>query len=243
MNKRSFLVAAAAALTFTGSLCAERAPDVRKLLTEMEARYAGITTYRARLLRQTRDGSALAPEETVEMTFQKPQTMRLMWVDGPRSGQDVVVTDGRLRGHRGGLLGFLLFSLPSDDPRILKETGRQLADVGIAATIEWIRQGLTESVDGRPAMKASSGYETWNEKRCIRLEMTSTPAAPDSCCARYAVYVDPTSVLPVALFAYDGADQLYERIEYRELAVDVDLPPEAFVIARPAISQAAGQRK
>jgi len=243
MNRRPFLIAAAAALAFAGSLRAERAPDVRKLVPEMEARYAGITTYRARILRQVRDGGELAPEETVDMTFQKPQTMRLTWVDGPQRGQDVVAAEGRLRGHRGGMLGFLLFSLAPDDPRILKETGRRLADVGIGATIEWIRQSLTDGADSRPTMKASSEYETWNGTRCTRLELTAAPAVPDSCCSRYVVYIDPASVLPVAFFAYDSADQLHERFEYRDLTTNVELPPDAFVIAKPAISHAAGQRR
>ncbi len=210
-------------------VAAERSPAIAKLIANMDAQYAKVTSYAATLIRQERSGDALAPAESIEFSFEKPQKMHLLWNDGPRRGQEISLANGKIRGHRGGLLSFFDFSIDLSDPRVLKESRRPLTDIGIGAIIDLLRKNISLGLE-RKEVAVKIGNEVWNEKHCIRIDAVFEKGQPDYDCMKFTAYVDPDLKLPIALLIYDQPDVLSEQYDFKDLKLNVQIPRGRFIL-------------
>ncbi|MEW6365582.1 MAG: DUF1571 domain-containing protein [Acidobacteriota bacterium] len=221
------------ALVLAASLAhaAERPPQPAKVLAEMATAYDAVDSYTATLIKQERLDSEMAPEETIELVFQKPFKVYMKWIGERFKGQEIVYVagqyKGRLRGRRGGLLSFLPFSLQPDDPRALQGNHHPVTDVGIGRMIEIVGENCKRGLE-RNEVTMQTVLEYWEKMPCIQLQLEFREARPAYSCARAVVTVDRANKLPVGIEIYDQPDRLYERCEYRNLQLNVPVSSDRF---------------
>lgn len=212
-------------------LAPSRPPDALKTVEEMTSRYEKLSSYTALLVKQERDGDTLAPEEEIEIVFQKPMRIHMRWVGEQHRGQEIVFLGdegkGKIRGHRGGLLSFFSFAMDPTDPHALAGNHHPITDAGIGKLIETIRKSFVDAAE-RQEVAFTSTFEDWNGQQCIRIQADFLVTPAPNPIVRTVLFIDRNLMLPVACEIYDQPDVLYERYEYRNLELDVSIPPSRF---------------
>ncbi len=193
----------------------------------MESAEAKLHSYRVTMVRQERVGEGMGPEGVVAMAFQQPARLSLRWTGEVHSGQVIISQNGRIHGHRGGLLSFFDFSLDAADSRVEKDAHHAIADAPISHIIQVLKENITRAqAEKKVTLRVSN--DKWREARCIRIDASFAESDPPYFAARALVYVDPTSKLPLAFQVYDSPDKMLEQIEYQGVEVNPKFGPNEF---------------
>ncbi len=215
-----------------------------QLIADAQASFARIRDYTGTLVREERIAGQLQPEQFIEIRIrQQPYSAYLKWASPKHlAGQEAIYVAGKnnneIRAKGTGILGIVGYvSLPTNDPRVMKNSRHAITETGIGNLLEILSRSY-ELERRLPAgtVKASFGQYAFEQRRCTRMEVTHTVFNAQLYCYRCVVYFDNEYKLPVRVEVYDWParkgdpnGELVERYSYINLKFNVGLTDATFM--------------
>jgi hypothetical protein len=219
-----------------------------KLLAEAQASFATVRDYTGTLVRQERVGGELQPEQYIDFKIrQQPYSVCLNWT-WPKhlAGQEAIYVTGKnndeIRAKGSGILGIAGYvSLPTNDPRIMRNSRHPITDTGIGNMLKILSRAYElERRLPEGQVKATFGEYAFQQRRCTRMEVTHQVSDPRLYCHRCVVYFDQENKLPVRVEVYDWPaprgdpkGDLLECYSYIKMKLNVGLTDAAFAESIP----------
>jgi hypothetical protein len=240
MTRTRALGAVVLAATALGPARADATDLLAPLLADMEAAYARVTSYTARLVRQERVGTRLRPPEEARLKFQRPGSVYMHWITGPAAGRELLFVEGRDDGkvlvHEPRFLSNLFtLVLAPDSPRIFQESRHPATDVGLGRLIELIAGDTRRGQRAGELTIVDRGLvgEAGSRARVFELVLPRE-ATKGYYCHRALLSLHPDLGLPVRAQFFDGEEQLLADYAYRDLELNRPLTPLDFDPRNPA---------
>jgi Protein of unknown function (DUF1571) len=214
-----------------------------QLLAEAQASIARVRDYTGTVVRQERIGGQLQPEAYIDVRIrQQPFSVYLKWIS-PRqlAGQEAIFIAGKnnneIRAKGTGILAVAGYvSLPTNDPRVMKNSRHAITESGIGNIIDIISRSY--EIERRlPAgqVQATFADYAFQQRPCTRMELTHLVFNAQLYCYRCVVYFDKENKLPVRVEVYDWPapkgnpkGELLECYSYINLKFNVGLTDAAF---------------
>lgn len=212
-------------------------------MTEAKRNFTAVKDYQCWLVSQERVKGVLLEKNVIHFKMRsEPFSVAMYWKE-PRKfeGQEVVFVAGKNNNKmrvkstvigNGGLLGWL--SIDPNDPRVLQNSRHTILEAGLANMID---QNLKHWEQVRPLgqTKVTVGQYRYDNRDCIRLEITALQRAAASYCCRSVLYLEKESKIPIRMENYDwprdggtpGGD-LLESFSYNSLQFNVGLKDAEF---------------
>jgi outer membrane lipoprotein-sorting protein len=212
------------------------------IMRRMGQAYNGIRDYTALFLKRERVNGTLQELETIELRFQEPFKLYMAW-QAPHKGRALTYIEGendnKMLVTPGGLLQFVHLSLDPNSPLATRNAHHTVRQAGLRHTIDLLMREYRRGMQQGHMQITFRGYAEIDERPTYHLEFIGPK---DKKAGYYAyrgdIWIDQEYFLPTKLRIYDWDNQLYEDYEYRQLRLNPDLGPEAFVLptAPPAFS-------
>jgi outer membrane lipoprotein-sorting protein len=154
--------------------------------------------------------------------FKKPNFIRVEETGPFKHGSIAVLNeDGKVRGHQGGLLSKIVLTLDPNSNMLLSSSGWPLIKsdfVSIVGSIEQhLKDGMRFEVSQEPVKPEDHPQEVF------QIEIFK----PDSQTSFKRVYVDPPTMLPVAIFDMDSG-KLVAESRWKDVKVAESLDDKLF---------------
>lgn len=207
----------------------DRAPDW--MLLELGLRnYAGIKTYKCKLLKQEKVGGKLQGVETIMMKYrEKPRGMYMKWIDGPFKGREALynesVSKTDLRVREGGALGIIAVTVGINSDLAKRGTNHLITEVGLKFLLEMIRKDWTKShnIPGDLTRK-NYGIQKVGPDNCYVMDsIQKNNPKQNYYCQRLRHYIDYTRSLEIQAEVFDWDGTLKEKYTYLDLQINADL--------------------
>jgi outer membrane lipoprotein-sorting protein len=207
------------------------------IMQGMRHAYNGIQDYTALFLKRERINGTLQELETIEFRFQEPFKLYMAWQE-PHKGRALTYIEGennnKMLVKPGGLLQFVHLSLDPDSPLATRNAHHTVRQAGLRHTIDLLMREYQRGMQQGQMQIAFRGYAEVDERPTYHIEFVGPK---DKKAGYYAyrgeIWIDQEHFLPTKLHIYDWDNQLYEDYEYRQLRLNPDLGPEAFVLTTP----------
>ena len=130
------------------ALAAPAAPtfDAMTLSKFLEDCATRIDTCTATFVKQEAFRNRLGKPETIEMKYRAPHDIYMRWIKGPNKGQETVYregkNDGKLTGHRGGMLGMVSMDLLPTGSMAMEGNHHPITDAGIVQLCKMLHHGI-----------------------------------------------------------------------------------------------------
>jgi hypothetical protein len=194
-------------------------PTVRSVVEAFASMYESLSDYQCRMEEECWLGSR-HEERTINFYFKRPRFIRMDILKGNRFGDTgsvgVYRGDGKVRGRKGGLLGFLAVTVDKYDPQATTVRGLAFDDSDLQATLEKMRFHLAESAC---ALSTSGGIH----------ELTFEPRDPsrNAGVTKDIIRLDTVTLLPSSSDSWEG-ERLVQHAEWSSYLLDVGLPDKLF---------------
>jgi Protein of unknown function (DUF1571) len=215
-----------------------------QLLAESQASLTRVRDYTGTLVREERIDGQLQEEQFIKIRVrQQPYSARLNWTSPKHlAGQEAIYVtgknDGEIRAKGTGILAVVGYvSLPTNDPRVMKNSRHAITETGIGNLIKIISQSY--EIERRlPAgqVTATFGEYAFQRRQCTRMEITNHAFDAKLYCYRCIVYFDKEYKLPIRVEVYDWPKpkgdpkgELLECYSYIDLKFNVGLTDAAFM--------------
>ena len=216
--------------------------DPHDIMQRMGQAYNGIQDYTALFLKRERINGTLQELETIELRFQEPFKLYMAWQE-PHKGRALTYIEGendnKMLVNPGGFLQFVHLSLDPNSLLATRNAHHTVRQAGLRHTINLLMREYQRGMQQGHMQIAFRGYAEVDERPVYHIEFVGPK---DKKAGYYAyrgdIWIDQEYFLPTKLHIYDWDNQLYEDYEYRQLRLNPDLGPEAFVLttATPAVS-------
>jgi outer membrane lipoprotein-sorting protein len=219
---------------------AEASPDVLGIVADMEAAYASIQDYTARLVKRERIKDKLRDPEDIRLKFREPGKIYMRWMGPAVSGREILFVKGRDKDraliHEPGFPSSLITILtPPDSPLVLQESRHPITDVGLGRLIELLathtRRAFTRGELATREIPVVSPSGPAKAER--RLELITPKTATGYLAHRAIVTIDLATRLPVAVELFGTNDELLASYTYKELIVNPGLTDRDFDPTNP----------
>jgi outer membrane lipoprotein-sorting protein len=226
MNKRAAIGAGGVTGLIAAALMALAAPTsgatpppspspAQRALAKFETAWNTLKTYSCTLdAHEVQNGSV--QDRTYELWFSKPFDTRMNIVGGAGRGSAAVWHGGdRVSGHQGGIVSFIHLTLNIHDGRATSLRGITIAEANFGAYLDKIHNAKFKSIDAVP------DGDKWT--------ITLVPMDP----ATFQNITKETIVLgaaglPTDITMYVGEGTLAVHNRYRDLKINVAIPPGTF---------------
>jgi hypothetical protein len=194
-------------------------PTPRSVVEAFAAMYASLSDYQCRMDEQCWQGRRFE-ERTINFYFKKPRLIRMDILRGNRFGDTgsvgVYRGDGRVRGRKGGLLGFLAITVDKHDPQATTVRGLAFDESALQATLEKLRFHLAQSAC---ALSVVGG----------RYELVFEPRDPsvNRGVTRDVIRLDAATLLPASSDSWEG-ERLVQHAQWSSYIIDAGLPDQLF---------------
>lgn len=199
--------------------------EIAPLIAAAQARLDSITSYQVLMKRQERVGETLGAAEEVLLSVRRdPKAIRLEWPDGPSKGREVLYSaadDPKLMHVKTNASLVPPMSLAVDNPMVLRNSRHPITEAGFETILSDLKKQVAQSgLPDSPAGKMSYG----GLENPGQLEQPShkivrvTPTGEN-----WAVYLDPTSKLPVMVEGLAANGELLERYLFGAVTIDPEV--------------------
>jgi hypothetical protein len=208
------------------------------LLAEAKRNYGAVQDYTCTLVSQERVNGKLEDQNIMQAKFRtEPFSIYMRWLAPEDSvGQEVAFVLGKnnnkmrvksLRLGKGGLLGWM--SIDPNDPRATARSRHNILEAGIGNMID---QHITHWSKAKTFAdtKVNIGEAKYNERDCVRVEVTLAQRNPTAYCYRSVLYMEKQSKLPIRMENYDwpqpngaAGGEVLEVFSYVNLQFNVGL--------------------
>lgn len=195
--------------------------ELETILQKMEAAYDKVRDYQTEVetVFFEKDGSFEAQKSLY--TFKKPKRIRLDFLS-PQKGMTLLYPDpeGKVLMKPGGLLSILRFHLTLDDARLENPAGQPISETDLGALIRNIRHSVTDQRRGPVSIS--------QDEDVIQIHVLADDHFRDGVEARYQFLISKELWLPVqvGVSTPDGLQE--QRIVFRDLLTNVDVPDDFF---------------
>lgn len=211
-------------------------------MLEARRNYTAVRDYTCTMLKVERVKGVLLDEHNIRFTCKaEPFSVHMKWHSPDRfRGQEVVYVQGRYNGKMrvkpkgfvGNLADFRLVAV--NDHRVLENSRHTILEAGIGNLIE---QCVASIQAERPfnRTKVSTAEYRFDNRTCIRIEMTRPQKIEPYYCARSVLYLDKDSKLPIRMENYDWptpanpTGDLLERFSYLGLSFNNNISDDYFI--------------
>jgi hypothetical protein len=194
-------------------------PTPQSVVAAFQARYESVSDYQCRMHEFCRQGNRYE-ERTINFYFKRPRFIRMDILRGNRFGDTgsvgVYRGDGRVRGRKGGLLGFLAITVDEHDPQATTIRGLAFDESDMQATLEKMQFHLAES-----ACTLTVAGEL------IELVFVPRDPAPNGGVTKDVIRLDAATLLPASSDSYEG-ERLVQHAVWSSYIVDAGLPEQLF---------------
>jgi len=157
-----------------------------------------------------------------ELYYQKPDTYKLEMIEGKDKGEVLILKGGIVRGHKGGILKYIVLTVDPNDPSVLNIRKMKINELGLEYVIEQIVQAPVKIVkEDRIA-----GYN------CYVLEMGLSKDRIYTYVSQ-VFYIDKNTFIPVQLEQYENYNNIktlvHKRI-YKNYKININFDPNIFKI-------------
>jgi outer membrane lipoprotein-sorting protein len=213
--RRTAKLAALVAWTLAASGWAETLTPV-ELLHRMQESYNQIHSYQSVVTLYSRKGSR-RENVKLRLTFKKPGMLRARVLAGHGRGSEVAIrNDGRIRGHKGGLLHGITISMKRSDGRLRNIRGEPVWEAEWGAFLPKIRRALDQP-------SAAATVERGEDSSLVLEVRVTDQGGPE----RHRYVVDGSTYRLRSAERYEG-NTLVSRVVYQEETVNPDLPDGYF---------------
>jgi hypothetical protein len=222
------------------SLSSEEAEiDVRRFVQNWQRRSIEIADYTGTwILEERRNGSIHKRSSTFK--FRKPFDVYVAWeTDGQGGRREELFRQGwnndrvRVRTTAGGLP--LIGDIEPQSYFVQWGYRHAFTELGVQQLVERLQTYLLREWLGGRLRVAFRGVEECEEQLCYKIEFNFSRAVENEHLpSRIVTYWDIAARLPVQYDAFDWADQLLERVTYRQLRLNVALRDSDFDAANPS---------
>jgi hypothetical protein len=199
-------------------------PTMESLVVSARQQLDGVASYKVRMARQERVGTALFPAEEVELSVRRrPQAVRIEWPDGPHKGREVIY----LADEQGGLMHINMadsvvpmprMTLRPDSSLAMAQSRHPINEAGLETIVARLEKAIQVARRGDPNVGRVS-YDGLVvpgglDHPCHQL----TQRKPDG--EIWIVCLDPATKLPAFVQATDSQGNLLERYTFRDFKAD-----------------------
>jgi Protein of unknown function (DUF1571) len=216
---------------------AEADIDVRGFLQNWQRRYGEVTDYTGVWVAEERRGERLVYSQAA-FKFRKPFDLYLDWGPDGESIRSALFRQGWNEGRvrvRSVFWGIpLIGDLAPDGYLARRGYHSPLTEFGINRLVERLQEQLLHAwLQGELTVRFH-GVQDYEERPCYVLEFLFPSSRwRDYSHGRVVTYWDVTQRVPVKSEAFDWADQLDERYEFRQLRFNVSLSDAEFDATTP----------
>jgi outer membrane lipoprotein-sorting protein len=212
--------------------------DVRGFIQNWQHRYVEISDYTGEWVLEERWGNILQKSAAL-FKFRKPFDVYLAWAaDGQRGNSEELFRQGwnnervRVRTTFGGMP--LIGDIEPQSYLARWGHGHSLTEFGLNRLVEMLQdQLLREWLRGHLHV-AFRGLHDYGGQFYYEIEFSFTrDTENENTPARIVTYWDIAARLPIQYESFDWADQLLERLEFRQLHLNVSLRDSDFDAANP----------
>lgn len=195
---------------------------VEEIVQKVIETYNKLNTFTSTLEIYNREGNK---EEfsIYEFFYQKPDIYRLNMIEGRDKGAVAILKDGKVRGHHGGLLRFIILTVNPDDPLVLSIRKTRIDESGLGYVVQQLTQASPLKLIGEENI---AGYP------CYVLEMgISRDRIHTYISQRF--YIDKNTFIPIQLEQYEdynGVKTLTHRRVFKNYKINPTLDPNIFKI-------------
>lgn len=217
--------------------------DVLGVVADMEAAYARIHDYTARLVKRERIKDKLRDPEDILLKFREPGKIYMRWMGSEVPGRQILFVKGRDQDraliHEPGFPSSLITILTAPDSAlVLQESRHPITDVGLGRLIELLaaharRATARGELASREISAAGPSGPAQAERR---LELLTPKTATGYLAHRAVVTIHLASRLPVAVELFGANDELLASYTYKELVVNPGLSDRDFDPTNPQYS-------
>jgi outer membrane lipoprotein-sorting protein len=220
---------------YSASIAASDTVNPHDIMQRMGQAYNGIQDYTALFLKRERINGTLQELETIELRFQEPFKLYMAWQE-PHKGRALTYIEGendnKMLVNPGGLLQFIHISLDPNSPLATRNAHHTVRQAGLRHTINLLMQEYQRGMQQGHMQVTFRGYARVDARPVYHIEFIGPK---DKKAGYYAyrgdIWIDKEYFLPTKLHIYNWDNQLYEAYEYRQLRLNPELGPEAFVLS------------
>lgn len=202
---------------------ARAGPDVLGQLKKMEAAYATVTNYRARVEVRIYESSGSYKSKRFLYTFKKPDLVRLDF-ETPYPGMVLIYPDPeeKVVVSPPGWARFFKFRLAPDDVLLTVSAGQRIDQTDLGQLIANIAGSVREGRRGPITVSQDHDH--------VRIQVLAKDHFREGVVTRYLFLIDRRLRLPVAVRESTRDGRLEREIFFRDLKTNINLPDETFLI-------------
>lgn len=157
-----------------------------------------------------------------DYAFKRPRMIRMRVLDGKDRGSVLVYRDGKVRGHRGGLLSWIVLTREPSHPEVVTLRGGRVDQSDLLFIMEVLRNAVNEGqlrVDGTEQLQGRA-HDRLSLLRHVK------PLEDGADTGRF--WIDPERLVVSQYELYDSEGRLIYRQAHEKLELNVPLPEGAF---------------
>lgn len=215
----SAVVVFSLALLWEGA--ADMGSDAQDLLRTLEAAYARVEDYRARVEVTTYEKKGAVETKKFLYTFKKPNRIRLDF-ESPHPGLILFYPDpkGKVVVRPSTWIPFFRLPLAPDNSLLLDASGQRVDQTDLGILIKHIEHSLTDQRRGPVGIT--------NENGRIRIRVSADNPFRAGSVTLYQFFIDTTLFLPVKVEESTPDGRLQRKITFESLLINTGVPDDFF---------------
>jgi hypothetical protein len=200
---------------------ADMGSDARDLLKTMEAAYARVEDYRARIEVTTYEKKGAVETKKFLYTFKKPNRIRLDF-ESPHSGLILSYPDlkGKVVVRPTAWIPFFKLRLVPDNSLLLDSSGQRVDQTDLGNLIKHIEHSLTDQRQGPSEIANEGGH--------FRIKVLADDPFRAGSVTLYQFFIDRTLLLPIKVEESTPDGRLQRKITFEGLLINTGVPEEFF---------------
>lgn len=194
---------------------------VEQVVEAIGQRLATVSAYRCQLHTLSLSGT-LREERVFDYAFQRPQAIRMRVIEGKDRGSVLVYRDGKVRGHRGGLLSWITLTYEPSHPEVVTIRGGRVDQSDLLFIMDVLRHAMSEG-----ALRLN-GMESLHGREHYRLDLLHHVDPLEHGAEKGRFWIDQERLVVSQYELYNQEGHLIYRQTHEKLQLNVPLSEEVF---------------
>jgi len=193
-------------------------PDPKEIVNNMAGVFSGVNSY-ACIADAHYKKAHLKEDKVYKIYFKRPEHVRIEVIKGDPGAVAVLSPDGKVRGHKGGLLSWIKLTVDIDSPIATTIRGHRMDQSHFPYMIKTMKKVLATD-------EARTLGEATVEGQAVYV-MEIIHSVPRNDLTRELVYVDKNTWLIKRILGYEGRREVV-NVTYRDIILNPDLKEDLF---------------
>lgn len=193
-------------------------PPAKEIIEKMDSVYSKVNDYICIADAHYKKGF-LSEDKVYKIYFKKPNKVRIEVLEGDKGAVAVLLDDGRVKGHRGGFLSFIVLTVPIDSPIVTTIRGNRIDQANFGYIISLMKKVVEKEEAKVVGITSLEGIPVYG------LEVIHKSPREDL--TREFIYVDAKNFLLKQLLGYEGEREVVNVI-YRDIVLNPGLSDDIF---------------